>query len=292
TDVLTEAAWLADQGVRELVLVSENSTSYGKDLGDPRLLEQLLTRLAVTPGVLRSRVSYLQPAEMRPSLVKAIATTPGIAPYFDLSFQHSSATVLRRMRRFGGTEAFLELLASIRALAPTAGVRSNFIVGFPGETAEDVAELERFLEHARLDAIGVFRYSDEDGTAAARLPAKVAVDEIARRYDRISSLAEELTAQRAQQRVGETLEVLVEASDDDEPVQGRAAHQAPEVDGVTMLDQAPQLLPGAVVRARVVDSYGVDLVARHEATLRQAAPAQLGSVRPMPPAPRPAADDA
>ncbi len=266
-DVLTEATWLAEQGVRELVLVSENSTSYGKDLGNPRLLEQLLVELATTPSVLRSRVSYLQPAEMRPSLIKTIATTAGIAPYFDLSFQHASPTVLRRMRRFGGTEAFLALLTSAREQAPAAGVRSNFIVGFPGETAADVAELERFLTEARLDAIGVFAYSDEDGTQAAELDDKVPTEEIGRRYDRISSLAEELTAQRAQERIGEVVEVLVERSDDDEPVQGRAAHQAPEVDGATMLDQAPDLLPGSVVRARVVDSYGVDLVARYEMTV-------------------------
>jgi len=266
-DVLTEAAWLAEQGVRELVLVSENSTSYGKDLGDTRLLEQLLTGLVKTPGVLRSRVSYLQPAEMRPSLIKTIATTPGIAPYFDLSFQHASTGVLRRMRRFGGTETFLALLASIRELAPTAGVRSNFIVGFPGETADDVAELERFLTSARLDAVGIFAYSDEDGTQAAELDDKVPADETDRRYDRISRLAEELTAQRAQERIGEVLEVLVERAADDEPLQGRAAHQAPEVDGATMLDSAPDLAPGTVVRARVVDSYGVDLVARYETTL-------------------------
>src|SRR5690606_8898213 len=132
----------------ELVLVSENSTSYGKDLGDTRALEKLLPQLAAIEGIVRVRVSYLQPAEMRPSLVQAIATTPGVAPYFDLSFQHASEPVLRRMRRFGSTERFLELLASIRELAPDAGARSNVIVGFPGETRADVAELERFLTEA------------------------------------------------------------------------------------------------------------------------------------------------
>ena len=117
-DVLAEARWLAEQGVRELFLVSENSTSYGKDLGDLRLLETLLPELAAVDGIERVRVSYLQPAELRPSLVEALAATPGVVPYFDLSFQHASATVLRRMRRFGGTDAFLELLASIRRAGP------------------------------------------------------------------------------------------------------------------------------------------------------------------------------
>ena len=166
-ELLAEAAWLATQGVRELVLVSENSTSYGKDLGDLRLLERLLPELAAVPGIVRVRLSYLQPAETRPSLVEALAGTPGVAPYYDLSFQHASEAVLRRMRRFGDTDRFLALLDQVRALAPAAGVRSNVIVGFPGETRADVAELTRFLTAARLDAIGVFGYSDEDGTEAA-----------------------------------------------------------------------------------------------------------------------------
>src|SRR5689334_7816044 len=133
-DVLGEARWLGEQGIRELFLVSENSTSYGKDLGDLRLLETLLPELAAVDGVERVRVSYLQPAETRPGLVSAIASTPGVAAYYDLSFQHASNPVLRRMRRFGDPDSFLALLADVRAQAPAAGVRSNFIVGFPGET--------------------------------------------------------------------------------------------------------------------------------------------------------------
>src|SRR4051812_27790257 len=165
-EILEEARWLAGHGVRELVLVSENSTSYGKDLGDLRLLETLLPELAAVPGIERVRGTYLQPAEPRPGLIEAIAGTPGVAPYFDLSFQHASGPVLRRMRRFGDRERFLDLLDRIRALAPDAGVRSNFIVGFPGETETDVDELAAFLSAARLDAIGVFGYSDEEGTEA------------------------------------------------------------------------------------------------------------------------------
>ncbi len=130
-DVLGEARWLAERGVRELFLVSENSTSYGKDLGDLRLLETLLPALADVDGVERVRVSYLQPAETRPGLVRAITGTPGVADYFDLSFQHASASVLRRMRRFGDPDSFLTLLETIRSQAPLAGVRSNVIVGFP-----------------------------------------------------------------------------------------------------------------------------------------------------------------
>jgi MiaB/RimO family radical SAM methylthiotransferase len=265
-ELLAEAEWLARSGVRELVLVSENSTSYGKDLGDPRLLEKLLPQLAKVDGIVRVRASYLQPAETRPGLVEVIATTPGVAAYYDLSFQHSSEPVLRRMRRFGSTEKFLDLLDSARKLAPEAGARSNFIVGFPGETADDVEELARFLTEARLDAVGIFDYSDEDGTEAAGMAGKLDDDTVKRRYDDISSLAEELTAQRAEDRLGSIVEVLVDTVDAD-GVEGRAAHQAPEVDGSTMLVAGAavpglgELRPGDLVRARVTGTDGVDLVA-------------------------------
>jgi MiaB/RimO family radical SAM methylthiotransferase len=260
-ELLAEAEWLAREGVRELVLVSENSTSYGKDLGDPRLLERLLPQLAAVDGILRVRVSYLQPAETRPGLVEAIAGTLGVAPYFDLSFQHASEPVLRRMRRFGSTERFLDLLARVRELAPEAGARSNFIVGFPGETRADVAELERFLDGARLDAIGVFGYSDEDGTEAASLPGKVGRATVKRRADRLAALADELCAQRAADRLGTTVEVLVERVDTD-GVEGRAAHQAPEVDGsTTLVGAVAGLRPGDLVPAVVTGTEGVDLIA-------------------------------
>ncbi len=260
-ELLAEARWLAGQGVRELVLVSENSTSYGKDLGDPRALETLLPQLAAVDGIVRVRVSYLQPAELRPGLVEVIATTPGVAPYFDLSFQHASEPVLRRMRRFGSTERFLALLGDIRALAPDAGARSNVIVGFPGETRADVAELVRFLESARLDAVGVFGYSDEDGTEAAGLPGKVPAATVRRRYGKLLGLADELGAQRAAERVGSTVQVLVEHVAGD-AADGRAAHQAPEVDGsTTLVGGHRELRAGDLVEAKVISSDGVDLVA-------------------------------
>lgn len=268
SDVLGEARWLADQGVSEVMLVSENNTSYGKDLGDIRLLETLLPEIAALDGIRRVRVSYLQPAEMRPGLIDVLTSSPNVAPYFDLSFQHSAPAVLRAMRRFGDTDRFLGLLEQIRAKAPQAGVRSNFIVGFPGETEEDVAELERFLTHARLDAIGVFGYSDEDGTEAATYEAKVDEEVVAERLARISRLAEELTAQRAEERIGETLEVLVESiGTADEPATGRAAHQAPETDGQIIFTRDASLPDGAalavgrMVVAKVVGTEGVDLVA-------------------------------
>ncbi|MFB7861423.1 MULTISPECIES: 30S ribosomal protein S12 methylthiotransferase RimO [unclassified Streptomyces] len=266
SDVLNETRWLAEQGVKEIMLVSENNTSYGKDLGDIRLLESLLPDLAAVDGIERVRVSYLQPAEMRPGLIDVLTSTDKVVPYFDLSFQHSAPDVLRAMRRFGDTDRFLELLETIRTKAPTAGARSNFIVGFPGETDADFAELERFVTHARLDAIGVFGYSDEDGTEAATYEHKLPQDVVDERLAHLSRLAEELTAQRAEERIGETLEVLVESFDEDEDGWiGRAAHQAPETDGQVIVpaDSAEGLglAPGRMVSAKVVDTEGVDLVA-------------------------------
>jgi ribosomal protein S12 methylthiotransferase RimO len=278
-DLIAEARWLADHGARELVLVSENSTSYGKDLGDLRLLELLLPELAAVPGIARVRVSYLQPAEVRPGLIEVMTSTAGVAPYFDLSFQHASGRVLRAMRRFGDGERFCALLDQVRKLAPEAGIRSNFIVGFPGETDADIDELEHFLTDARLDAIGVFGYSDEDGTEAAGLPGQLDEQEIADRVEALAGLADELMAQRAAERVGETHEVLIEEASSahldrtgepggaGQPVPsrcrytGRTAYQAPEVDGSTDVFSDRPLAIGDLVRVRVSGSEGVDLMA-------------------------------
>ena len=273
SDVLADARWLAASGARELFLVSENSTSYGKDLGDLRLLETLLPELAAVEGVARVRVSYLQPAETRPSLVTAMTSTPGVLPYFDLSFQHASGPLLRRMRRFGDAERFLELVGTIREQAPTAGVRSNVIVGFPGETEADVEVLTDFLVAAELDAVGVFGYSDEDGTEAVGLDGHVDADEIRARVEHVTSVADDVSAARAQRRVGERVEVLVEAVGFD-GVEGRAACQGPEVDGsTTVLDAQAATQVGDIVLATVVDSVGVDLVAEADPHAESRSPA-------------------
>ena len=258
-EIKAEAAWLVDQGVREIFLVSENSSSYGKDLGDIRLLERLLTELAEIDGLSWIRVSYLQPAEIRPSLIEVMASTPKVVPYFDLSFQHASPRVLRRMRRFGGAESFLELIGSIRGSAPTAGIRSNVICGFPGETEDDIEVLCEFLANAELDAIGVFGYSAEDGTEALRLDGQHPTEEIEARRRRVADLADELVNWRAETRIGERVQVLVEEVDG--KITGRAAHQGPEVDGNVCLITRDRLKPGDLVEAIVADTDGADLIA-------------------------------
>ncbi|MEO0010755.1 MAG: hypothetical protein RIQ39_344 [Actinomycetota bacterium] len=257
-EILEEAQWLAQNGVTELFLVSENTTSYGKDLGDLKLMEKSLKSFTDIPGVERVRLSYLQPAEVRPSLLQAMIETEKVAPYFDLSFQHTSATVLRRMRRFGDSEKFLHLINQIRALSPEAGIRSNFIVGFPGETEDDYNDLANFIASAKLDAIGVFGYSDEDNTEALDHGDKVDEDLIKERVESLSRLADEMVSARAQARIGEKVRVLIE---DAELQEGRAAHQGPEVDGTTsFIDTNFEV--GQYIDAVVIDSMGADLVAR------------------------------
>jgi len=265
SDVLAEARWLGERGVREIFLVSENSTSYGKDLGDLRLLETMLPELAAVDGIERVRVSYLQPAEIRMDLLDVMASTPGVVPYFDISFQHASESLLRSMRRFGSPQSFLDLINQVRARAPLAGIRSNVIVGFPGETQRDLDELEAFLTAARLDVVGVFGYSDEDGTEAESLEGKFDSHVIAERVAHFTTLVEERNIQRAEERIGEKVEVLVEGIDEDtDELTGRAAHQGPDVDGATILRLSPDVSApavGGIVTALVLDTEGIDLIA-------------------------------
>ena len=257
-EILEEAGWLANHGVSELFLVSENTTSYGKDLGDLRLMEKILHQFGEISGVERVRLSYLQPAEVRPSLLQAMVETDKVAPYFDLSFQHTSASVLRKMRRFGDSEKFLHLINQIRALSPEAGIRSNFIVGFPGESEDDYNDLADFIASAKLDAIGIFGYSDEDNTEALDLENKVADEVIKERVENLSRLADEMVSLRAQARIGESVRVLIE---DEELQEGRAAHQGPEVDGTTSFI-GTSFKAGQYVDAVVIESMGADLVAQ------------------------------
>jgi len=261
-DIVNEARWLVAQGVVEIMLVSENSTGYGKDLGVRDALPALLRKLAQIDNLAWVRVSYLQPAEVTPSLVDAISASPNVVPYFDLSFQHASGPLLRRMRRFGDAELFLALLGQVRLRCPQAGVRTSALVGFPGETEDDLATLHGFLEDARADAIGVFGFSDEEGTEAHTMDDHLPRDVIDARARATSELADHLMESRAIERIGELVQVLIESVDD--TVVGRAQHQGPEVDGVTTLEW-PSIKPspkvGDLVWATVTSTEGADLVA-------------------------------
>lgn len=255
--VRAEAAALAAAGVSELVLVAQDLSGYGQDLGAPGGLADLLRLLSEIEGLRRLRLLYLHPREIDDGLIGEMAANPVVAPYFDLSLQHSSGRLLRAMRRPGDGESHLGLVAGIRRAAPEAALRSSFIVGFPGEDDEDVAGLASFLEAARLDWAGFFPFSPEQGTPAADLPGQVPAAEAAERARLLEAVQERITAERNAEQVGRVAEVLVDRVEDGTPV-GRSHREAPEIDGLVLLDAGR---PGDWLRARVTGVYGSDTVA-------------------------------
>jgi MiaB/RimO family radical SAM methylthiotransferase len=263
TEILDEVAWLAGQGVSEVCLVAENSTSYGKDLGGREALIHLLRDLAGIDGLRRVRLNYLQPDELTPGLLEEMAANPVVCSYFDLSLQHASAPVLRRMRRGGSAERFLDLVGRIRALDPDAAFRSNFILGFPGERAADVRQVEGFLEAARLDWVAFFAWSPEDGTAALDLDGRVPPATARARVERVQELQDRLLAETQAGWVGRRLEVLVERVEDDGTAEGRSFREAPESDGVVRIEQAPRpVTVGEYLAVEVTAAHGPELLAR------------------------------
>ncbi len=239
-------------GVREVVLVAQDLASYGRDGGTgERALGSLIG--AVAERVDRVRCLYLYPADLTDSLADAICAT-GV-PYFDLSLQHVSAELLRRMRRWGDGERFARRIATIREREPEAAFRSNFIVGYPGETEADHDELLRFVERTELDWCGFFAYSEEEGTHSAGLDGKVAAGLAAERLAELTELQDGITARRRDRLVGRTVEVLV-----DEPGVGRSHREAPEIDGIVAVPGALDV--GSFARVEVVGSAGPDLEAR------------------------------
>lgn len=242
-------------GVREVVLVAQDLASYGRDLGRPRAIIDLIA--AVAHRVDRVRLLYLYPSSLDDALVGAVLAT-GV-PYFDLSLQHVSRPLLARMRRWGDGARFLARIRAIRAREPAAALRSSFIVGYPGETEEDHDQLLGFLEDAQLDWAGFFAYSAEEGTWAAGLDGGVAPGLVAERLDECSELQDRITAGRRAELVGSRVEVLVDA-----PGVGRSHREAPEIDGVVKLAGDPTLgevRVGELAQVLVTGSVGPDLEA-------------------------------
>ncbi|MBI5158220.1 MAG: 30S ribosomal protein S12 methylthiotransferase RimO [Acidimicrobiia bacterium] len=256
-NIREEIAGLCAAGVGEIVLVAQDLAAFGRDIDAPGGIVDLLRFVGDVEGLRRLRLLYLYPREISDALIAEMAASPVIAPYFDLSLQHASGSLLRAMRRPGDGERHLDLIARIRRAAPQAALRSSFIVGFPGETESDVDTLERFLEAAELDWAGFFAYSPEEGTPAALLPGRIDGVEIAERTRRLQEVQERITARRNAETVGSEFEVVVDQVEDGTPV-ARSYREAPEIDGVMLLDEGK---PGEWLRVRVTASYGSESTA-------------------------------
>ncbi|MGZ8754808.1 MAG: 30S ribosomal protein S12 methylthiotransferase RimO [Acidimicrobiia bacterium] len=253
-----EMSALAAGGVQEIVLVAQDLASYGRDIHAPGGLVELLRFVSDIEGLRRLRLLYLYPKEIRPALIEEMAANPLIVPYFDLSLQHAEERLLRAMRRPGNGTRYLDLIARIRATAPAAALRSSFIVGFPGETGDDVETLAEFLRAARLDWAGFFPYSAEDGTPAANLPGRLDPEEVTERLRYLQAIQDDLTHQANGEQIGRAFDVLIDQVEDGVPV-GRTYREAPDIDGMVMLDRGE---PGEWVQAVITASYGVDLAAK------------------------------
>ena len=265
--VLNEAQQLAAQGVKEIILVAQDSSRYGEDLGQRDALAQLLRELARLDGIEWVRVMYTYPTHISDAFLDVIASEPKAVKYLDMPLQHASANVLKLMKR-GGTRASLErLLERVRRRVPGIAVRTTFITGFPGETEEDFAELLAFVRNAEFDRVGVFTYSDEEGTPAHDLPDKVDARTAQRRLARLMKEQARISLRRNCARIGSTARVLFEgaAKETDLLWQGRMETQAPDIDGCVLINDAPEETapaPGDFVNVLITEAHEHDLVGR------------------------------
>jgi ribosomal protein S12 methylthiotransferase len=266
-DLLAEAAALAAEGTVEVNLIAQDLTAYGRDRRDGSSLAVLLRALAVrVPEIRWLRLLYAYPASVTDELLEVIADEPAVCKYLDIPLQHAADRILRAMRRERSASALRRLLARIRAAVPGIALRSSFIVGFPGETEDDVTALCEFLEEARFSHVGVFRYSHEEGTAAAALPDDVPEAAKAERWERVMATQARVAARVAAAEIGRTVEVLVEHADGRGPLVGRTRGQAPEIDGgTTVAGRLPgggRPAPGELVHVRVERADTYDLHGR------------------------------
>jgi len=259
--ILLESRSLVEGGAYELVLVAQDLASYGRDTGNPRALAQLLRDIDElrADGLQRVRLLYLYPSEVRDPLISTMLELESVVPYFDLSLQHASAPLLRRMKRWGNGDKFLKAIDGIRAAEPEAAFRSSFIVGFPGETEQDHSELLDFLGAASLDWAGLFAFSPEEGTAALTLDRTVDDATIQERLRECSEIQDPITAALRDSLVGMEAQVLIDSTEGGDAV-GRTHREAPEIDGVVRVSEA-FARPGALITVRIREAIGPDLIA-------------------------------
>lgn len=257
----TEIRWLVDRGVKEVVLVAQDMSLYGRDTEKRWMLPDLLRRLGKIDGLLWLRMLYQYPRYVNDELLSAVADSGPAVPYFDLSLQHASGKLVRKMRRWGDSERFLDLIGRIRERFPETALRSAFIVGFPGETEADVEMLAEFLPKAKLDWAGFFPYSKEEGTEAGGfIRNRVAEATIQRRAEVLGEMQNEIAEAKRAELLGTHVDVLVESRNGLQ-VRGRTWREAPEVDAEVRLRKARAIRMGDVVTARVISIDGLDLIA-------------------------------
>jgi ribosomal protein S12 methylthiotransferase len=269
SSIVAEAEKLIAQGVREITLIGQDTTCYGEDLGLTDGLSQLLEALAALPGLKWLRFLYTYPNKVTNRLLETMARHDNIAKYLDVPLQHASASVLKRMKRGGNAQIFLSLIERARRIVPGIVIRTSFIVGFPGETEADYKELEDFIRAAKIDWLGVFTYSDEEGAKAFELPDELKVPKrtIQSRRNKLMKLQQKISAKSKAAWVGRELDLLVEGESEETDLlwEGRTLLHAPEIDGKVFInDFGPheELVPGTFYRAEITESHDYDLIAR------------------------------
>lgn len=257
----TEAQSLAASGVREINLIAQDATSYGSDIGESGGLPALLEALDTVSDLRWIRILYAYPSKVTTRLMDTMAAAARVIPYIDIPLQHASKRVLSRMRRGGSAESFLRMIEAFRKRVPGISLRTTLIVGFPGETEQDVAELLDFVQEARFDHLGVFTYSHEPGTAAHDLGDDVPEDEKLARRDRVMTLQHDISSELYSARIGTRLLALVDGAPDEPegPYRARAFFQAPDIDGSVLVHAAQELAVGDFLPVRVTDAGPYDL---------------------------------
>ena len=259
-EVLAEAKALADSGIKELIVVAQDTTRYGEDTTGKLLLPQLLHDLNALEGIEWIRVMYLYPNNFTDELIEAFATLDKVCKYIDIPLQHASDRLLDSMNRFDTREQVETLLNKLRTRIPDITIRTTFIVGFPGETEEDFEELKDFVEKQRFENAGVFQYSQEEGTVAGAMENQIAAEVKENRYHELMALQAGISEEIHQEREDAELDVLVEGFDEDNLAYGRSTHEAPDIDGTIFIENAEGLAVGDMVRVRILQGFTYEMV--------------------------------
>ena len=259
-EVMAEAKALADSGIKELIVVAQDTTRYGEDTTGKLLLPQLLRALNALEGIEWIRVMYLYPNNFTDELIEAFATLDKVCKYIDIPLQHASDRLLDSMNRFDTREQVETLLNKLRTRIPGITIRTTFIVGFPGETEEDFEELKDFVEKQRFENAGVFQYSQEEGTVAGAMENQIAAEVKENRYHELMALQAGISEEIHQEREDAELDVLVEGFDEDNLAYGRSTHEAPDIDGTIFIENAEGLVVGDMVRVRILQGFTYEMV--------------------------------